>query len=97
MLEMAQIQDARKAHAEAEQRYEQAHAVLDTPNAAQHLSDVSDVYAHSSAFHKRRGQSKRTLELITPAWQFRDGVAAPAERRGIRRHKAQKQKGNASS
>ena len=72
VLVLAQIQEARKAHAEAEQSYEQAITLLDAPDAAQHLSDA---YAHYSAFLERRGQSKRALELLKQAWQLRDGGA----------------------
>lgn len=73
VLVLAQIQEARKAHTEAEQSFEQATALLGAPDAAQHLSDA---YAQFSAFLERRGQSKRALELLKQAWQLRDGVAA---------------------
>ena len=71
LLVLAQIQEARKSQAEAEQSYEQALALLRDADAAQHLSDA---YAQFSAFLERRGQSKRALELLKQAWTLREGA-----------------------
>jgi len=73
LLVLAQVQEARKGHAEAEQSYEQAITLLGGAEATQHLSDAN---AQFSAFLERRGQGQRALDLLKQAWRLRENSVA---------------------
>ena len=73
LLVLAQLQEARKAMAEAEQSYEQAISLLSGPEGmAVAPQPLGDAYAQFSAYLERRGQSKRALDLLKRAVAMRE-------------------------
>ncbi|HLY32611.1 MAG TPA: tetratricopeptide repeat protein, partial [Ktedonobacterales bacterium] len=71
LLVLAQTQEARKDHAEAENSYNQAIQLLKDEGATQRLGDA---YRQLSGFLERRGQSKKALDLLKQAWELREGI-----------------------